>query len=95
MAWYLNQYVCPECKNEWDDEWSCCCDDICPNCECRHISPAKSIDLTTITEPIGEGKWRIWISHPDAGDEPEYDSVGALDMASSAGMRFVPEMYPE
>lgn len=29
--WYLNFYRC-DCGEEWQDEWSCTCDDKCPNC---------------------------------------------------------------
>ncbi len=39
---YLNKYVCPDCGAEWEDVWSCGCDDKCPECEARNISPASS-----------------------------------------------------
>lgn len=31
--WYINYYRCYRCGTEWEDEWSCMCDDRCPNCE--------------------------------------------------------------
>lgn len=39
---WRNRYVCPECKHEWEDEWPAQCDDDCPNCGTRHISPTES-----------------------------------------------------
>jgi hypothetical protein len=42
---FLNYYKCPRCEHEWTDEWSATCDDDCPNCGCRHVSPYKSEDL--------------------------------------------------
>lgn len=39
---YHNWYKCPRCNHEWEDEWDCGCDDDCPECGCRHISPVKS-----------------------------------------------------
>ena len=44
---YLNHYRCPRCEKEWSDEWECMCDDDCPHCGCRHISPYKSEDAAT------------------------------------------------
>lgn len=29
---YYVRYVCPACDCEWQDQWSCACDDECPNC---------------------------------------------------------------
>lgn len=31
MALYLNYYHCNECNVDWEDEWSCMCDDECPS----------------------------------------------------------------
>lgn len=39
---YINQYECPQCGYEWEDTWSCACDDDCPKCGARHISPVHS-----------------------------------------------------
>lgn len=30
-AWFLNHYEC-DWGAEWTDEWSCTCDDDCPEC---------------------------------------------------------------
>jgi len=40
---YLNYYKC-ECGEEWEDEWSCTCDDRCPKCN-SPMSPYKSEDI--------------------------------------------------
>lgn len=41
----LNHYTCPECGEDWTDEWGCDVDDDCPACGKRHISPHKSEDI--------------------------------------------------
>lgn len=56
MAWYRNHYHCGDCGTDWDDEWSCCCDDECPNCRSGDWSPVESDDLTFIVEPE---KWEL------------------------------------
>lgn len=35
----LNEYTCPACGTEWESEWDCACDDDCPSCGLRAISP--------------------------------------------------------
>jgi predicted nucleic acid-binding Zn-ribbon protein len=50
MAWFRNHYECADCGHEWTDEWSCTCDDDCPDCGARHMSPYDSDDLTEIVE---------------------------------------------
>jgi DNA-directed RNA polymerase subunit RPC12/RpoP len=45
MAIFRNYYHCPTCHREWTDEWSATCDDDCPHCGARHISPYKSKDV--------------------------------------------------
>ena len=74
MAWYLNHYHCDECATEWSDEWSCGCDDDCPQCGSRHWSPYKSDDLTEIIEK--EGDDFVVLSSPEnAGHHPEYRPI--------------------
>jgi hypothetical protein len=34
------------CGQQWQDEWSCQCNDRCPVCGCE-IEPYESVDLTT------------------------------------------------
>lgn len=41
---FRNFYHCPRCEHEWDDEWDCACDDQCPVCGLKGISPYRSED---------------------------------------------------
>lgn len=41
---FLNHYTCPRCSHSWKDVWSAQCDDDCPKCGERHISPHTSED---------------------------------------------------
>src|SRR5277367_4353251 len=50
MAWFLNFYRCARCKQIWTDQWSCTCDDDCPHCGARHMSPFDSENLTELVE---------------------------------------------
>ncbi|MGZ0076383.1 hypothetical protein PL263_19970 [Methylomonas sp. EFPC3] len=38
---YLNQYRCPYCQTEWEDEWDCACNDRCSDCN-KEIEPYES-----------------------------------------------------
>lgn len=42
--YFLNKYKCPCCGEEWEDEWSCTCNDRCPSCN-KEIEPHESIEL--------------------------------------------------
>jgi DNA-directed RNA polymerase subunit RPC12/RpoP len=44
MAWFRNFYRCARCGYEWTDEWSAMCEDDCPHCGARHMSPNNSED---------------------------------------------------
>ena len=41
---FRNFYRCATCGHEWTDVWSAQCDDDCPRCGARHMSPYKSED---------------------------------------------------
>ena len=41
---FRNFYRCDTCGHEWTDVWSAQCDDDCPHCGARHMSPYKSQD---------------------------------------------------
>jgi hypothetical protein len=74
MAWYSNNYHCSDCGANWSDEWSCCCDDECPNCGSRNWSPFKSEDLTTIVMRHHDG-YVVMQSSEQADDRPMYREV--------------------
>jgi DNA-directed RNA polymerase subunit RPC12/RpoP len=42
---FRNFYRCASCGNTWRDVWSATCDDDCPHCGARHMSPYKSEDV--------------------------------------------------
>ncbi|KAF0123962.1 MAG: hypothetical protein FD152_3184 [Xanthobacteraceae bacterium] len=67
MAWFLNRYHCDACDTSWQDEWSCCCDDECPECG-DDLSPEDSDDLTVIVEGCEVG-----VSPASAEDDADYD----------------------
>jgi DNA-directed RNA polymerase subunit RPC12/RpoP len=75
MAWYRNYYKCARCGSEWPDEWSCMCDDDCPHCGARHMSPFDSDDLTTIIEHCG-GEYVVLWSPETADDDADYRELG-------------------
>ena len=41
---FVNHYHCDACDVEWEDEWSCMCDDECPECGVAH-TPYQSDEL--------------------------------------------------
>jgi hypothetical protein len=45
MAWFRNFYRCARRGHEWTDDWSATCDDDCPACGARHMSPYQSEDI--------------------------------------------------
>ncbi|HRX82357.1 MAG TPA: hypothetical protein P5307_24995, partial [Pirellulaceae bacterium] len=81
---------CPECAAVWDSEWSCACDDECPECDATNISPVYSKELTVMVEPGVHGTWTIWRSPPDAEDSPSYELVGQLRPKGSGRLQFEP-----
>ena len=75
MAWYLNHYKCEECGRKWQDEWSCTCDDDCPHCGARHMSPVDSDDLTEII--VREGDEFVVLRSPEKAEHHAgYRKVG-------------------
>ena len=83
MAWFRNEYQCYRCEYEWEDEWSCQCDDECPECGARHASPVESEDLTTIVEDEGDC-FVVYHSGEEAEDQPGYAPVGRFLTADLA-----------
>jgi hypothetical protein len=76
MAWFRNHYRCPSCQRTWTDEWSAICDDDCPQCGTRHISPEASDDLTEIVEVSGDGSCVVKRSPASAEHQPDYVEIG-------------------
>lgn len=74
MAWYRNFYHCTDCGTSWHDEWSCCCDDECPQCGSGDWSPWWIEDLTLIAEEQ-DGTLVVLRSADEADDKPRYAAV--------------------
>jgi hypothetical protein len=72
MAWFRNHYSCEECGYDWEDEWSCTCDDDCPHCGSRHYSPHDSEDLSVIVEAGEADRFVVYYSPATAEDKPSY-----------------------
>jgi hypothetical protein len=46
-----NFYRCKACGHEWMDVWSATCEDDCPQCGARHMSPYESDDVDDPDKP--------------------------------------------
>jgi len=91
MAWFRNYYRCARCRHEWSDEWSATCDDDCPKCGARHMSPYDSDNLTVIMEQEGfcfavlqsadtaehDPDYRMIASFPDRGQAQRFANFAA------------------
>ena len=83
MAWFLNFYKCARCKRIWTDQWSATCDDDCPHCGARHMSPFDSETLTTLIEEDGKEFVVFW--SPDTAEhEPDYRELGRFPTREQA-----------
>lgn len=75
MAWFRNYYLCDRCDSTWEDEWSCMCDDDCPHCGARHMTPFKSHDLTELI--LREGRKFVVLWSPETAEhDPAYRELG-------------------
>lgn len=83
MAWFRNHYICERCDSMWTDEWSCMCDDDCPHCSARHMSPLKSDDLTKVIERNGRDYIVLW-SPETAEHDPNYRELGRFSSRKQA-----------
>jgi predicted nucleic acid-binding Zn-ribbon protein len=83
MAWYCSHYQCARCDHEWSDEWSCMCDDDCPDCGARHMSPLESDDLTEVIEKKGKEFVVLW-SPETAEHDPAYCELGRFPSEAEA-----------
>ena len=83
MAWFLNFYRCGRCRKVWTDEWSCTCDDECPYCGCRDMSPFDSENLTGLIQQ--DGKEFVAIRSPDSAEhDPDYEEIGRFPTRAQA-----------
>lgn len=83
MTWLLNFYRCARCKKIWTDEWSCACDDQCPHCGLRDMSPFNSEDLSELIVEEG-GKFVVLRSSEEAEHDPDYEELGRFSTRDAA-----------
>lgn len=83
MAWFRNHYACARCRYEWADEWSCMCEDDCPNCDARHMTARSSDDLTEVIEKEGNDFVVLW-SPETAEHDPAYCELGRFSTRPEA-----------
>lgn len=84
MAWYRNIYECSACETPWEDEWSCACDDECPNCRSSDYSPVDTHDLSAFVEHQKDGTYSIYYSPPEAEHGPDYTLLANVPFKSLA-----------
>ncbi len=84
MPWFRNHYQCARCQHGWADEWSATCDDDCPNCGARHMSPIDSDDLTVIVHQKADGRFVVLRSPPTAEHSPDYAEVAVFPTEAEA-----------
>jgi hypothetical protein len=83
MTWLLNFYRCDRCHRVWTDEWSCACDDECPRCGQRDMSPFDSEDLTEFV--LQEGNHFVAMRSPDTAEhDPNYEELGRFATRETA-----------
>ncbi|MPZ38268.1 MAG: hypothetical protein GEU95_09390 [Rhizobiales bacterium] len=87
MAWFCNYYKCARCSGKWTDEWSCMCDDDCPHCGARHMSPYDSEDLTEIIE-VRDNEFVALRSSETAEHCPTYQELGRFTTRAEARAAF-------
>ena len=83
MAWFCNHYRCARCRQTWVDDWSCMCDDDCPHCGARHMTPAGSEDLTEVIDERG-AEFIELRSSDTAEHDPDYRELGRFSTRKQA-----------
>jgi hypothetical protein len=83
MAWFLNHYECARCDGTWTDQWSCMCDDECPHCGARDMTPSESEDFTTVIDERG-GEFVVLLSPDTAEHDPDYRELGRFPTRKQA-----------
>lgn len=83
MAWFLNFYRCDTCGRIWTDEWSCMCDDECPHCGARDMSPFDSENLTGIVAKDAD-EFIAFRSPDSAEHDPDYRELARFPTREKA-----------
>jgi hypothetical protein len=83
MSWFLNFYRCEDCNRVWTDQWSCTCDDECPYCGFRDMTPFNSEDLTELV--VKEGDQFVVLRSPETAEhDPDYEELGRFPTREKA-----------
>lgn len=88
-ARFLNYYQCPACKHKWTDLWDATCDDDCPSCGHRHVSPYHSADVPEVPEEAE-------MANAQERNKPRTDTQGrysALQVLQSGAGYYVGRTY--
>ena len=83
MAWFRNHYLCDRCDSAWSSDWSCMCDDDCPHCGARHMSPFNSDDLTNVIRQR-DSNFLVLQSPDTAEDTPSYKEIASFKVREHA-----------
>ena len=83
MALFRNYYRCAVCDGTWTDVWSATCDDDCPHCGARHMSPFDSENLAELIEQDGNEFVAIRSSN-SAEHDPDYHELGRFPSLEKA-----------
>lgn len=49
---YIVKYQCPHCRERWELQWSCACDDECPRCGAVVQASDYDLDGTRTQEEL-------------------------------------------
>src|SRR5262249_760403 len=74
-ALFINYYICENCDHTWSDIWSAMCDDDCPHCGSRHMSPFKSEEVAEEEHDADGGGLRLAASESGRRRRPLPDGL--------------------
>lgn len=69
-VYFTNYYRCSNCGNEWEDDWSCACDDECSNCG-TDMTPYFSDDGSAEQEAYDKAYARVLELHAESAATTE------------------------
>ena len=83
MAWFNNRYTCERCNRSWQSGWSCTCDEDCPFCGARHVTPTESEDVTEIIKR-DQASFVVLRSPNEAEHDPAYEEIDRFESSEAA-----------
>jgi len=72
MAWFLKRYRCEECGTRWTDEWSCACNDRCPQCDVETETDDYDNLSVVVRQRQNSAGWMVKVSPNSAEHTPDY-----------------------